>query len=343
MSSRSQFERRVAVRVDGGGRLGLGNVYRSLSFVHEMVALGMALAPNLRFWVGGEDTASRVIRDMGFDTDYIGPVNGSGDAHLGLVRQYQPDIVIVDVPAQPNRTAEFFQSLRAAARPFLVNLSDENTGRHEADLVVEGDIYHAIEDTGSGQHPRYLRGVRYCLLNPVFAKMRKDTYRPRKGVLICFGGSDPENLTARAARALADMDEITLIVGKGAQPAASYPPHWRVLHDVTPHHLAGLMGAHALGIISGGLMQYEAACLGLPCLVIAQNAGQIRASQAFTRTGVHHILGEASSVQEHQIRSACESWINRGQTLEARGRRGMALVDGLGTARVVAALRDEVR
>lgn len=342
MSSRSQFERRVAVRVDGGGRLGLGNVYRSLSVAHEIVAVGMALGPNMQFWVGGEDTAAQVVRNMGFDADYIGPASASGDAHLGLVRQYQPDLVIVDVPAQPNRPVEFFQSLRAASGSFLVNLSDENTGRHEADLVVEGDIYHAIEDTGSGCHPRYLRGVRYCLLNPIFARMRKDTYARRKGVLICFGGSDPAGLTERAARALADMGEITLIVGKGVQPAGAYPPHWRVLYDVTPRNLASLMGAHALGMISGGLMQYEAACLGLPCLVIAQNAGQMPAAQAFSRAGVHRLLGEASSVQEHQIRSAYESWIDGGQTLEDRGKRGMALVDGLGTARVVAALRDEV-
>jgi spore coat polysaccharide biosynthesis predicted glycosyltransferase SpsG len=334
---------RAAFRVDSGGAIGLGNAYRALSVAHTLVEAGMCSPDEVIFWLGYSTTAAPVVESAGFRVRLVAGADERA-AHARLLEADQPELVLVDVPEAPDRGEDFYHSLRGAATRLLINLSDQNSGRHAADLIVQGDAYHASDDGERCARPRILSGVRYTLLNPSFARLAaQPTPERARDLLICFGGSDPARLNAHIVALLTAADArhtITLVIGRDA-PQIDVPSDWAVYRDLPPTHLAGLMRIHRIGILSGGLMQYEAACLGLPCLIIAQNAGQFPASQAFDTAGVHCFLGGTNALDENVFRSALDDWLSDPARLAERSQAAQRMVDGRGCIRLVTLIQEE--
>ncbi len=338
---------RAAFRVDSGGVIGLGNAYRALSVAHTLVEAGMCSPNEVTFWLGYSTAAAPIIKSAGFSVRLSEAFSQPADeyvAHARLLEADQPELVLVDVPEAPDRGADFYHSLRGAATRLLINLSDQNSGRHAADLIVQGDVYHVPDDGERCARPRILSGARYTLLNPSFSRLAEQPAPERtRDLLICFGGSDPARLTTRIVALLGAAGArhtITLVIG-GDAPQIDVPSDWAVYRDLPPTHLAGLMRIHRIGILSGGLMQYEAACLGLPCLIIAQNAGQFPASQAFDTAGVHRFLGGANVLDENALHSALDDWLSDPAQLTERSQAAQQMVDGRGCSRLVTLIQEE--
>jgi spore coat polysaccharide biosynthesis predicted glycosyltransferase SpsG len=338
---------RAVFRVDAGGAIGLGNAYRALSVAHALAEAALCSPDEVTFWLGYSAAAASLIESAGFGVRLIGTFTHPADeyaTHARLLLEDQPELVLVDVPEVPDRAADFYHSLRGAATRLLVNLSDQNSGRCAADVIVQGDVYHLSHDGERCARPRTLSGARCTLLNPSFARLAEQPAPQRThDLLICFGGSDPAHMSARIVAMLETIHmrlSITLIIGRDA-PHVDVPSGWAVYRDLPPSRIAELMRTHRIGILSGGLMQYEAACLGLPCLIIAQNAGQFPASQAFDAAGVHRFLGSPETLSGDALIAALDDWLSDPTRLTARASLAQHLVDGRGCSRLVDVIREE--
>src|SRR5262249_40255636 len=153
--------------------------------------------------------------------------------------------------------------------------------------------------------------------------------------LLSFGGSDPQGLTLKAARALQALpDAIEVLAVAG--PAFSYRREVEALglrRKVTLINEAGghideLMLDADVGGGSGGMSVYEMAALGTPGIVLAQNAREDRRMHEFCRHGTIEYLGLGTEVGEERIHAAVAGLLQDAPRRRAMSERGRALVDG---------------
>jgi len=99
-------------------------------------------------------------------------------------------------------------------------------------------------------------GSKYAVLRPEFTTGHYEVREEAERVMVMFGGTDPSDLTRKAVGALHGI-ELDVIV----------PEQHR--------HVAGAMRLADLLITSGGRTVFEAAAVGVPTLVLAQNVREL--------------------------------------------------------------------
>jgi spore coat polysaccharide biosynthesis protein SpsF len=170
-------------------------------------------------------------------------------------------------------------------------------------------------------------------------------------VLLTFGGSDPQGLTLKAARALQGLDpgiEIVAVAG----PAFAYRREFEELARSMPRriplinqaagHIADLMLEADLVVGSGGMTVYEIAALGTPGIVLGQNVREESRMREFARHGTVRHLGLGTEVSEEALLQAVQALLRDGEGRREMSERGRSLVDGLGAARAAGLVLESV-
>ena len=161
-------------------------------------------------------------------------------------------------------------------------------------------------------------------------------------MLLSFGGSDPQGLTLKAARALQDLDPAVELVAV-AGPAFSFRREFEALSAALSRrvplineaggHIAELMLEADVMVGSGGMSVYEIAALGTPGIILGQNAREDRRMRDFAGHGTVDYLGLGTEVDETVLASAVKALLADPARRRAMSARGRALVDGFGAAR----------
>jgi UDP-2,4-diacetamido-2,4,6-trideoxy-beta-L-altropyranose hydrolase len=241
-------------------------------------------------------------------------------------------------------------SVRAVARRILA-IDDLSNRRHECDLLLDQNHLPDGDARYRGHVPddcQLLVGPRYALLRPEYREYRAGM-RERSGlarrVLVFFGGTDPQNLTELAMRALSlpELRHLELDVVCGGDPSRRESVERQAAErpGTTIHgpraHLADLMAGADLALGAGGSTTWERMCLGLPSLVITLADNQVAVADWLAREGLIRLVGHASTVTLADVRDAVVAALPRDQH-RASIEKGMALSDGQGVPRVVNAL-----
>jgi len=219
---------------------------------------------------------------------------------------------------------------------------------HDCDVLLDqnyplaGDSYGVLVPDGC----LVLQGPTYALLRDEF-KLARATLRPRVGevghVMISFGGVDGTNETAKALHALAcpDVDDLTadVVVGGTNPHVEELRARTKAMPRVTLHvqatNMAKLTSLADLAICAGGSSAWERCCLGLPSVMIAAVEHQVPFARALAEGGYALYLGDRASVGHEDIAKVVASVRQDPPLLSGLSRRGMDLVDGRGSERVV--------
>jgi spore coat polysaccharide biosynthesis predicted glycosyltransferase SpsG/2-C-methyl-D-erythritol 4-phosphate cytidylyltransferase len=334
MAERLLREPRVLFRVDGSTEMGMGHVYRSL-------AIADALRDTSRASVAFLMTA-RHSEGLKTVAQYGYPVRLAGEASLGtyleLIRDYAPDILINDLPGLDAAYLEELSHLGTTT----VNLVDtlDDLERTEAYAQVIVSVMSEERETPEN----FYGGPAYAILRRHFrdtAKQKEIRAEPRL-VVLTFGGSDPQGLTLKAARALSGLGEGLEVVAV-AGPAFSYQREFEALQASLGRrvplmkqlegHIADLMFEADLVLCSGGMTVYEIAALGTPGLVLAQNTREEARMRAFARRGSIEFLGLGTALGEAEIAERTRSLLADVDARRRMSERGRAMVDGMGAER----------
>jgi spore coat polysaccharide biosynthesis predicted glycosyltransferase SpsG len=239
--------------------------------------------------------------------------------------------------------ADFHEYLPPAGVPVLVLDDDGRPAASDADMILNQNLG---ADAGLYDTPaRLLLGPRYALLRGEFDRWQ--SWRRAGGVerwvLVTFGGSDPDNDTGAAVAALvaAIPPEAGVIALLG--PAN---PHVAVVEEVgagrvrvvvQPPDVSEVMAGTDVALAAAGTTAWELAFMMVAPVLVAtaanqeQNAAGMEAAGAALRADPHDWTGAVAMVAK---------LIDDGPTRDAIGVAGRSLVDGLGSARVVAAMRE---
>jgi spore coat polysaccharide biosynthesis predicted glycosyltransferase SpsG/GNAT superfamily N-acetyltransferase len=287
----------ILLRCDGGGRLGVGHVIRSLALAEEAVAAGHDVVVAGHF--EGSFLAGQLAAAPVEVAALVAPLSAGDQRDLiDLVGRLRPDVLHVDSYEAPvglgELVAPVVRSMPLRSMPLgsmvLSNMEDGTFGRRPADVVVDptlGAELSARPDDGS---PWLLRGSRYMpVRRRVIGARRRVAGDPVGGtgdladvelgqaarsVLVVMGGTDPVGLTPSVVELLARTGlalEVTAIaVGENAERVRAAVAGSRLsLNVLAPvDDLAAMMAGQDLVITAAGTSVWELCCLGVPMAVV---------------------------------------------------------------------------
>lgn len=223
---------------------------------------------------------------------------------------------------------------------------------HDCDVLLDQNLGRSMLTRYRDKVPetcRQLLGPRYALLRPEFVEQRRLSAN-RSGricrILICYGGSDPTNETAKAVQAVASVAipsmKVDVVIGLSNPHENSIVRLCSKLSLGKVHrgadNVAELMRRADLSIGAGGVMSWERCCLGLPAIVVDIAENQVGALTALADAGAVQYLGAAASVTSETLGDAILALLDNPVRSKALGEAAFALVDGEGRSRVCAEL-----
>ena len=184
---------------------------------------------------------------------------------------------------------------------------------HRPGAALADFVVNALYDPpGSPLGPQMFHGASHCVLRDEFYSVPPiEVRREVEDVLLLFGGTDPNDLTARCLRWLDGLPggwRITVVTGLGyPDPTAleRFASTARHPVEVVTHTsiVSRFMARADLAVTSAGRTVFELASLGVPMLVIPQNDRECRHEFALESPGVV-ALPPASELEELEFLGA---------------------------------------
>lgn len=313
----------VVFRVDGGPERGMGHVERCLTLAR---GLSERLRCSVRFVSAADATAGvEHVREAGFRA-------WAAENPAAAVRELDPDLAVLDVLDTDPEQVRALHECAAA----VVNLEDLAGGLDHADVVV-----NALYEEG-GEETNHHAGADYFMLREEFADHQPTPDSTPAHLLVTFGGSDPNDLSVQAVRALGDAGlglDVRLVLGPGFDghgDLRALPERYRAGIEFVEEPEMGDQARWAdLAVSSGGRTAYELAATGTPTIVLAQNDREHRRMRALDAEGVVDYLGRGEAVSDAALVAAVERLRDDANARIRLSERGRAHVDGGGARRVL--------
>lgn len=327
----------VCFRVDADEQLGLGHLSRCRSL---MLAFSLVAKCNFSVISNNKSVVRKFIPNIGYDLF---------DVNFPFAGQTF-DIVIVDVPNIDQREDQRIRGLS----DLVVCIDDDGPGLSGQDILIRCNLLDLPKPAGSGLSLKnYWSGRDYIILHPDFTTQANRKNRKKRSaakLLVCFGGSDPAELTLRVIPLLKELEKniaINLVLGpafSGRKKVGSLiknDPRFSV--DLNVPNMSRHLWAADLALISGGTLLYEACSLGIPAVVLSQNEGQAVEAKICHSAGAIVSLGVNKAVADDKILLALQQLVKDSARREKMAGQGPKLVSPSGSLRIVSKLLSEAK
>lgn len=226
------------------------------------------------------------------------------DADLWIVDHYQLD-------------EAFEQKLSLTGAKVMV-IDDLANRPHYCDLLLDVNFFNK-----GNRYERLVPPKCKMLLGPEYALLRQEFYeqpthdfiqRVPSRVLVCFGGSDPANMTSLTLDAIASIKDVQLqvdiVIGSGHKTKRDVISKVNQITRITEHNIclyidckqiAKLMLKASLMIGAGGSMHWERCISKLPALVICVAENQVETTRCLSKENVCKFLGFWDQVSAKDI------------------------------------------
>ena len=247
---------------------------------------------------------------------------------LDAIERFGADVIVHD---ELNTVPELIQAERDAGYKVVI-FEDNGPGQQHAHAVFN-ELYPAQHT--EPELKRWFGPAVYCLRDEFRHATRRSFQQRATTVLLSFGGTDPQRLTFRVLETIAARAELQIIVVAG-RGLSEFERLARVvetlrsqgveleLHRDVPL-MSELMARADFAFSSAGRTLYELAHMGVPTIVIAQNAIEMSHTFASIENGFLH-LGLGADVTTDSIGAAFDS-LAKTSALRAAMQQRMLSVD----------------
>jgi spore coat polysaccharide biosynthesis protein SpsF len=308
-----------------------------------MVALARALRDvegiGVLFALHGTADAALPIHRAGFKAVMV----ENHDALAALVRKHAPDMLLLDGREGPSRHE--LEKLRRDI-PIVAVIDDGSDTRLAADFAYYPPVPQARTLGWAGARTVARIGWEWSLLglSPHLTPARGISARPV--LLVAMGGSDPQGLTLRAAKALAPLDSafrIRFVIGTGMADAAKVAAGVVTIKNnyetvEGADDLAIEYASADLALCAFGVTAYELAAFGVPAIYLGLTEDHARSASAFEAAGMGVSLGVASEIEDDQILASVKALMQDAARRREMRAVGLATLNGNGAARIAADL-----
>lgn len=322
----------ILFRVDASIQIGSGHVMRCLTLAQALTAQG-AECHFVSCQTDGD--LNDLIRQQGFHLFTLaGPVADEiEDAALTLAlltQSYQ--LLIVDHYALAR---EYCSALRQRCQHIMV-IDDLADRVHDCDILLDQNLLPQLEQRYMALIPSH--SVK--LLGPRFALLRREFYqaenkRESGHILIGFGGSDAQNLTALAIQALQELQlkPITadIVIGANNPWRAELEQQVACLPNVRLHvqcnYMATLMHRAQLMLGAGGASHWERCICGLPGLVVTVAENQRATTAYLDQLGACVCLGQAEAMSAEFLAEQVCTYLSQPVLLDEIAQTAASIVE----------------
>ncbi len=338
----------LLVRADAGIHIGVGHFMRCLALTQAWQERGgtasFLMSP-------GAGALANRLRDNHISEIRLSTEPGSiSDAKetARIATEHQAAWVVLD---GYHFTSDYQRTLKEGIRHLLLLDDVGEAERYYTDLLLNQNAYATPEIYGDrAGRSRLLLGANYFLLRREFLEWRNHDRQIRlrgRNLLITFGGSDAENGTALALRALAllpasDMNVRVLVGASNPHRAqlerlAANLQH-SVEFEIDTQRIASEMAWADLAISAAGSTSWELAFMGLPSLLVTLAENQHGCAEFLHSHKIAVSLGWQNKVQPSETAAALSALASDGLKRAEMSSLGRALIDGQGASRVVEAM-----
>jgi spore coat polysaccharide biosynthesis predicted glycosyltransferase SpsG len=345
------------LRADGSSTLGMGHIMRCLA-----LAVGLKASDIEPVFVTRKlgVPVAQVVRDKGYSAYEIQEDSTAAeDARLTkeIAVNLGAKFIFTDVchnetQAKPNELTGYHQAL---AQDFFTLAM---TGDQDIDLPVDIVIYPYIGGGGpkipaSEKQTVVLVGPSYFMFRPEFieaAQSTPDILEKGSRVMVSVGGADEHHTTSKIVKALCSLTDqdlsVRIVIGtaytdrlrneingllNGLQGA------FEILESST--NMAASMQWADISVTGDGLIKYEAAIIGTPCLTLSRPESAMSLNRAFEKTGSSILLGDGTLIDTDQLAAEIKRVLNDQELRASMSNKGRALVDGKGVDRIISAIK----
>lgn len=295
------MDRRVVIVCGGDHRRGMGHVFRMRVLARAMSTM---LKCAVTFLIDPETVAGPLSKDPLINEVFCLPRHAFACRRRAIETKC-PTLVIADIYGIAVEEAEAYKHEQSRLMIF------DNTGPATsiADCVVNAIV-------GGVQSSCYLQGgtlfcvgPRYMIMHPDYGKVRP--CYPTTGdsvgrIAVALGGADALDLTETIAEWLVALDyEVTLVKGPASNlDSAPVWTHHKVTKITSPDNLARVLSSCDLAITGGGVSAYEAACLGVPVVIIPQAPHETLTARRLSDYGSAMVIG--SPIRRNEFTEAVD-------------------------------------
>ena len=254
--------KKIIFRADGHHSLGLGHIYNCITMAYSMIGHDILILTR--------DDAMEGIAKLK-ETYLPYRFFHSEQEMFEIIREVKPDIWVNDCL---NTTEQEILALKETI-PRVITIEDLGTGIRAADAVINA-LYDPIE--GRNVHS----GYRYVCLREEFQLEQPRPFSEEVScVLVMFGGTDPLNLNRRVYQSVRQMTARYPQLRFVFLPGIGYDcdkngvvtrENERIFVHRNVPRVTKYMREADLAITSQGRTVFELAAMGIPSIVVSQNA-----------------------------------------------------------------------
>jgi spore coat polysaccharide biosynthesis predicted glycosyltransferase SpsG len=270
-------------------------------------------------------TTTRVARRLGWQ------LRRWPDAVNGVL----PELLIVDDPS-PLHTARWVRRARRLGIP-VASIHDGRSFRATSDLVIDGSAVSPHHVSA-----RRVAGPAFAVLRDLGLRLLTRSGRQPLSILVALGGGvHVKRAGARIAAAIVRRlphADVSLAAGFSGGRLPRVPAGCRWI--AAPGGLARALSEVSACVVSGGVTLYEACALGTPTVAIAVVPAQRPAVRAVVRANAALTASLNQQTGPERLADLVCRLLEQPVLQRALSRNAQRLVDGRGTARVVARLTE---
>jgi UDP-2,4-diacetamido-2,4,6-trideoxy-beta-L-altropyranose hydrolase len=219
---------------------------------------------------------------------------------------------------------------------------------YSADLILDQN-YGAESQRYPAPTEKLLLGTDYALIRSEITSLRNHSLSRSRAnitsITVTFGGSDPADATGKIIEALANNPTMTFQINVIAGPANSRIAQLAQQCDiaefdlhVNPSNLPEILSNSDVAISATGTTVWELMCLGVPVLSVSIADNQLPAARALERDDLIEYFGKSSELSSESISQLIADNLSDPDKLANMANRSSEIIDGNGSARVVAAM-----
>lgn len=325
----------IVFRVDGSADIGLGHIMRCITLAKQLVKqhsvsfLSCALPRQVELLLIASGVTLLTTKNI--DTSVSAKKSCSegtlqafdqiehANVCKGIVEntiQTHVDLLIVD---HYQLSAPFCHAMRTQCSHIMV-IDDLANRTHDCDILLDQNYYDDFETRYNNLVPE---GA-YTLLGPKYALLREEFYRPLTKArcdnhfIVCFGGSDPANMTERVVDILLSLKAnhftADIVVGAAYLQLSQLKEKLANQKNMTLYHdtpfLTTLMQKANFMVGAGGSMHWERAKLSVTGLIVTLAQNQVATTRCLHEKECCLYIGESQNVTSGEIRKAIEFALN---------------------------------
>jgi len=329
---------KALIRCDGDSQVGLGHVVRCLALADELREIHGC---GVSFAILSGEAGKHMIKGAGFPLVTGTDVADEASWLDEIIARQQPDILILDMRTalSPEKVMEW--RLRGI---LIATIDDPSPRRNAADLAFYPPVPQVAEWDWTGFTGELYCGWEWVLLRRQFAQNSAPSRTENPCVLVTMGGSDPQNFTLQALRAIDRVDEpfdTVVLLGSGFShhdQVAVFLEQARKTYRVEKHvqDVAALMRQADLAVASFGVTAYELAAMGVPAIYLCLSEDHARSASRFVEENFAVNLGIPDAKIERELSKLVSELMASSPRRHAMGESSCAAIDGLGAMRIAA-------